>query len=114
MVMSTTVAIQPALKVGQRRNNNMPSGPWDKYKSDATDQGRGPWEKYGVSSSDANTKGEGLYRMLPSSLDGYTDTSKEIQVPYSRVKDVLNNGYKLHPDEEPRYQKDSTNEGQGP
>lgn len=59
-------------------------------------------------------KGYGLYRMLPSSVQGYTDASQEIQVPYNHVKAAQDAGLHLHPDEEPRFQKDSTHEGQGP
>ena len=58
---------------------------------------------------------EGLYRMLPSSMQDYTDTSKEVMVPYSRVSDALSSGrFRLHPDEEDRFKKDSEHENQGP
>jgi hypothetical protein len=58
---------------------------------------------------------EGLYRMLPASMQDYTDTSKEVMVPYSRVSDALSSGrFRLHPDEEDRFKKDSEHENQGP
>ena len=60
------------------------------------------------------TPGKGTYRMLPASQQGYTDTSQEKIVSYDKVKDALNSGLRLHPDEEKRYQDDSTHEGQGP
>ena len=60
------------------------------------------------------TPGMGTYRMLPASQQGYTDTSQEKIVSYDKVKDALNSGLRLHPDEEKRYQDDSTHEGQGP
>ena len=62
----------------------------------------------------AQEQGEGLYRMLPSSTQGYTDTSQEVQVPYSQVKEKLKSGMRLHPDEQERWVKDSTHEGYGP
>ena len=62
----------------------------------------------------SNPKGEGLYRMGSYDFNQGNVTKPEIQVPYSRVKDALAAGYKLHPDEAPRYEKDSAHEGQGP
>ena len=62
----------------------------------------------------SNTKGEGLYRMGSYDFDQGQVTKPEIQVPYSRVQDAIAAGYNLHPDEAPRYQKDSMHEGQGP
>lgn len=60
----------------------------------------------GSSDLTANPKSEGLYRMLPSSGGDVTDTSKEIKVPYSQVGNAQGSGYKLHFDEESRYNKD--------
>jgi hypothetical protein len=62
----------------------------------------------------ANPKGEGLYRMGSYDFHEGQVSKPEISVPYSKVQDAQAAGYKLHPDEEPRYQKDSTHEGQGP
>jgi hypothetical protein len=62
----------------------------------------------------SNPKGEGLYRMRKSNPQGTGDTGGEIQVPYSRVKDAQGSGYALHPDETPRFEKDSAHEGEGP
>lgn len=61
----------------------------------------------------SNPNGEGLYRMMPASVQGYTDTSKEIQVPFSRVNDAQAAGLHLHPDEQPRYTKDAAHQGEG-
>jgi hypothetical protein len=38
-------------------------------------------------------------------------TKPEIQVPYNRVQDAISAGYKLHPDEAPRYQNDTAHSG---
>ena len=59
-------------------------------------------------------KGEGLYRM--GSYDFHEgETSKpEIQVPFSKVQQAIDEGYKLHPDEVARHKKDSTHVGEGP
>ena len=62
----------------------------------------------------SNPKGEGLYRMGSYDFSGGNVSKPEIQVPYSRVKDAMGAGYKLHPDETQRYQKDASHEGQGP
>jgi hypothetical protein len=62
----------------------------------------------------ANSKGEGLYRMLPASNQGFARTEDEVRVPFSRVKEAQNAGYHLHADEAPRYQKDFTHQGEGP
>ena len=62
----------------------------------------------------SNPKGEGLYRMGSYDFSGGNVSKPEIQVPYSRVKDAMAAGYKLHPDETQRYQKDASHEGQGP
>ncbi|MGA7312633.1 MAG: hypothetical protein WBX22_01560 [Silvibacterium sp.] len=61
-----------------------------------------------------NTQNEGLYRMLPQHQQGYTDTSEEISVPFSKIKNAQNAGYNLHPDEVPRYAKDVRYQGEGP
>lgn len=62
----------------------------------------------------ANPKGEGLYRLLPASNQGFVRSEDAILVPFSRVKDALGAGYHLHPDEAPRYQKDFAHQGEGP
>jgi hypothetical protein len=62
----------------------------------------------------SNPNGEGLYRMGSYDFSQGNVTKPEIQVPYSRVKAAQIAGYKLHPDETTRYQKDATHEGQGP
>lgn len=62
----------------------------------------------------ANPKGEGLYRMGSYDFHEGGVSKPEVQIPYSRVKDAQAAGYKLHPDEKSRYEKDSTHEGQGP
>ena len=59
-------------------------------------------------------QGEGLYRMLPASNQGFSRTEDEIQVPFSQVQEKLAAGYHLHSDEAPRYEKDRTHQGQGP
>ena len=56
----------------------------------------------------SNPSGEGLYRMGSYDPTGGNVTKPEIQVPFSRVADAKTAGYKLHPDEISRYQKDST------
>lgn len=62
----------------------------------------------------SNPRGEGLYRMGSYDFDRGNVSKPEIRVPYSRVREAQAAGYSLHPDEAPRYQKDSTHEGQGP
>lgn len=62
----------------------------------------------------ATGKGYGLYRMGSYDFDQGQVTHPEIQVPYNRVGEAQAAGYKLHPDEAPRYQKDSSHVGQGP
>jgi len=62
----------------------------------------------------SNPRGEGLYRMGSYDFDRGNVSKPEIRVPYSRVREAQAAGYKLHPDEAPRYQKDSSHEGQGP
>jgi len=62
----------------------------------------------------SNPRGEGLYRMGSYDFDRGNVSKPEIQVPYSRVREAQAAGYSLHPDEAPRYQKDSSHEGQGP
>ncbi len=71
------------------------------------------------------TPGKGTYRMSkspardPNSV-GYmpntyvTATEPEIPVSYDKVQDAIKAGYNIHFDDAPRYQKDSTHEGQGP
>lgn len=61
-----------------------------------------------------NDKNEGLFRMLPATVQGYTDTTKEIRVPFSKVEKAQGAGYHLHPDEVPGYAKDFKYRGQGP
>lgn len=62
----------------------------------------------------ANPKGEGLYRMLPSSDQGFTNISDEVQIPFSNVQKAIDAGFHLHPDEAPRYQRDFEHQGEGP
>jgi len=62
----------------------------------------------------SNPKGEGLYRLLPEAQQGYTDTSQQILVPFSKVPQAQSSGYHLHFDEEARYQKDFAHQGEGP
>ena len=62
----------------------------------------------------ATGKGYGLYRMAPPGNSQKAGESVEINVPYNRVRDAQAAGYSLHPDDAPKYQKDSTNEGKGP
>jgi hypothetical protein len=52
--------------------------------------------------------------MLPEKQQGYTDTSEEISVPYSKVDQAEGLGYQLHPDEAPGYAKDKAHAGEGP
>ena len=59
-------------------------------------------------------RGYGLYRMAPPGNSQKAGESVEINVPYNRVRDAQAAGYSLHPDDAPKYQKDSTNEGKGP
>ena len=79
------------------------------------------WSQYEVKPQEsapkldlAPTPGKGTYRMSNSQSPGSWDTSKEVPVSYDKVKSALDAGYKLHADDTPRYQKDSTHEGQGP
>jgi hypothetical protein len=79
------------------------------------------WNQYEVAPQEsapkldlAPTPGKGTYRMSNSQSPGSWDTSKEVPVSYDKVKSALDAGYKLHADDTPRYQKDSTHEGQGP
>jgi hypothetical protein len=69
---------------------------------------------HSLSDFTTNDKGEGLYRMLPASQQGYTDTAKEIKVRFSKVESAQGAGYHLHPDEVPGYRKDFKFRGQGP
>jgi hypothetical protein len=62
----------------------------------------------------ANPKGEGLYRMLPASDQGFTRGEDELQVPFSKVAHAQSAGYNLHPDESSRYKKDFSHPGEGP
>ena len=62
----------------------------------------------------ATGKGYGLYRMGSYDFNQGQVTHPEIQVPYNRVGEAQAAGYKLHPDEASRYQKDSSHAGQGP
>ena len=94
--------------------------PWDKYAE--KEKHGNPWDRYAKKTStdtpsltansiDPKTgQGYGTYRMLPTSIlsQGYTDASKEIKVPYNRVKDAITAGYDLHPDDKAVYEKDST------
>jgi len=90
--------------------------PWDKYKKDGTAPKSGnPWDRYGKQTTADFTKGKGgLYRMLPASDKGFTNTSDEIRVPFSRVEDALKGGYHLHPDEQQRYGNDKAHPKAGP
>jgi len=62
----------------------------------------------------ANPRGEGLYRMGSYDEREGIPTKPEIAVPYSKITEAQAAGYRLHPDEEARYHKDQTHEGQGP
>ena len=70
----------------------------------------------------SNPKGEGLYRMSKTAPGSEADPTTylnagpgdEIQIPYSRVQDALDAGYRLHADEKPRYYKDRAHVGGGP
>jgi hypothetical protein len=94
--------------------------PWEKYAQN-TKTGK-PWERYAQKQTGFtdNPKGEGLYRMSQSPAsegeqDVYVSTTQpEIKVPFGRVQDALNAGYRLHFDEKPRYQKDQAHQGEGP
>ena len=59
----------------------------------------------------ATGTGYGLYRMGSYDFDQGRVTKPEIQVPYNRVQDAMAVGYKLHPDEAPRYQNDTAHNG---
>ena len=59
----------------------------------------------------ATGKGYGLYRMGSYDFDQGQVTKPEIQVPFNRVQDAQAAGYKLHPDEAPRYQNDTVHNG---
>jgi hypothetical protein len=59
----------------------------------------------------ATGTGYGLYRMGSYDFNAGQVSKPEIQVPYNRVQDALAAGYKLHPDEAPRYQQDTAHNG---
>src|ERR1700688_944100 len=59
----------------------------------------------------ATGTGYGLYRMGSYDFNAGQVSKPEIQVPYNRVQDALVAGYKLHPDEAPRYQQDTAHNG---
>lgn len=89
--------------------------PFAAYQKPLKSSGNDPFSAYQKPAMDFTpTPGMGTYRMLPSSQQGYTDGSKEIQVSYDKVNDALKSGLRLHPDEEKSFKDDSTHEGQGP
>jgi hypothetical protein len=59
----------------------------------------------------ATGTGYGLYRMGSYDFNAGQVSKPEIQVPYNRVQDAIAAGYKLHPDEAPRYQRDTAHNG---
>src|SRR5271157_2822490 len=61
----------------------------------------------------ANPKGEGTYRMSQAAPGGWGEVP-EVNVPYGNVQSALSAGYRIHPDETARYQKDVAHPGQGP
>ncbi len=61
-----------------------------------------------------NREGEGTYRMGTYDYSGGRVSKPEILIPFSRVRDALSSGYKLHPDEIRRYAKDVSHKGKGP
>ncbi len=61
-----------------------------------------------------NREGEGTYRMGTYDFSGGRVSKPEILIPFSRVRDALSSGYKLHPDEIRRYAKDVSHKGKGP
>ena len=93
-----------------------PSDKWAQYEAPAPAAGPDKWSQYEATPASppapaldlSLTPGKGTYRMSNSQIPGGWDTSKEVPVSYDKVDAAQTAGYKLHPDEISRYQKDST------
>jgi hypothetical protein len=101
---------------------------WAQYEVTAPVAKRDKWSQYETTSTPAESSvpapdlttntidpatgtGYGLYRMGSYDFNAGQVSKPEIQVPYNRVQDAIAAGYKLHPDEAPRYQRDIAHNG---